>query len=276
MMLKRNTISVLLVLAILFLLLSGCSGSDKETSTDSTASAAQTSTGEKVELLVSAAASLKDAAKEVADKYTAINPNVKITCTFGASGALQTQIEEGAPADIFISASKKSVTALQEKGLLVDKTIKDLVGNKLVLIVPKDSKKNIKGFEDAATDTVSNIALGEPKAVPAGQYTEEVFTNLKLLDSVKKKATYGSDVKQVLSWVESEEVDCGVVYSTDALISEKVKVICEAPKDSHKAIVYPVAVIKNSNNLKDALLFYEYLCSKDSGEVFEKYGFTVN
>lgn len=238
--------------------------------------AAATDSKPEVELLVSAAASLTDVAAEIAESYSKLVPNVKITYTFGASGALQTQIEEGAPSDIFMSAGKKQMTALADKGLVAEGTNKDLLVNKVVLITPKDSQKDIKSFEDIASDKVSRIALGDPASVPVGQYSEEVFTTLGILDKVKAKANYGSDVRQVLTWVEGGEVDCGVVYSTDAMTSDKISVVCEAPQGSHKSIVYPVAVLKNSKLQDEAKAFIDYLSTPECKVLFEKYGFAVN
>lgn len=257
------------------------SASVSSTAASSTAAAesteaASTDSKPQIELLVSAAASLTDVAAEIAENYSKLVPNVKITYTFGASGALQTQIEEGAPSDIFMSAGKKQMTALADKSLVVDGANKDLLVNKVVLITPKDSTKDIKSFEDAASDKVSKIALGDPASVPVGQYSEEVFTSLGILDKVKAKANYGSDVRQVLTWVEGGEVDCGVVYSTDAMTSDKISVVCEAPKDSHKPIVYPVAVLKSSKHQEEAKAFLDYLSTPECKALFEKYGFAMN
>jgi molybdate transport system substrate-binding protein len=168
------------------------------------------------------------------------------------------------------------MSALETKGLVNTGTKKDLLLNKLVLITPKNSKKGITSFEQLGTDTVKTIALGEPGSVPAGQYSEEVFTTLKILDKVKTKSNYGSDVRQVMTWVENGEVDCGVVYKTDAMVSQKVTVVCEAPKDSHKPIIYPVAVMKNSSHTNEAQDFVNFLSSKEIADLFVKYGFSIN
>lgn len=228
------------------------------------------------ELTVMAAASLTDVMGEVVTAYKAIAPDEKVTCSFGSSGALQTQIEEGAPADIFFSAAKKQMDALEEKGMIISETRKDLLINKLVLIVPKDSKITQLTFEDTATDAVKKIGLGDPDSVPVGQYAEEAFTSLKILDKVKGKAVYGSDVRTVLTWVESGEVDCGVVYATDAAISTDVTLVGEAPEGSHKKVVYPAALLKATKNQAAAQAFLDYLCAPETGKLFEKYGFTLS
>ncbi len=230
----------------------------------------------KVDLTISAAASLKDALGEVQTLYKAEKPHTNLTINFGGSGALQQQIEQGANVDLFVSASSANMNALKDKDLLVNSSIKNLLGNKLVLIVPKDSKiTSINSFSAVTDASIKKIALGEPKTVPAGVYAEQVFTYLNIFDKVKAKAVYGQDVKQVLSWVETGNVDAGVVYLTDAKISTKVAVIATASEASHKAIVYPAAVIKASNNYTASRDFVNFMTSNKAKAVFEKYGFDV-
>lgn len=227
------------------------------------------------ELVISAAASLIDVTKELSEQYAAQSPNVKLTFVYGASGALQTQIEEGAPSDLFISAGKKQMDALEEKGLLSQNARADLLRNAVVLIAPKDSNLALGGFADCASDRVKLIALGEPKSVPAGQYAEEIFAHYQCLDAVAAKANYGTDVRQVLTWVENGEVDCGVVYASDAAVSQGVKVLRVAPEESHKAVLYPASVLARSERPQEAQEFLSFLQSPDAMKVFEKYGFTA-
>ena len=241
------------------ILLTGCGGEKKSS--------------EPIELHVSAAASLTNAMNDLATLYEKENPNVKIVFNFGSSGALQQAIENGGETDLFFSAAQKQMNALDEKNELAEGTRKDLLRNEVVLIVPNDSEKNISDFLDAATDKVEKIALGEPKGVPVGQYSEEIFSALKILDAVKAKAVYGSDVRQVLAWTESGEVDCGVVYATDAAISDKVKVVCAAPQGTHKPVVYPAAAIKSSKHLDAAKKFLDFTTLPAAKKVFERYGF---
>ena len=216
-----KNIVILVMFCLLTVVFAGCGNTSQENSSQKTE--------KQQEVYIVAAASMTDAIKEIGANYEKEHPNVKLTYNFGSSGALQTQIEQGAPADVFISAAQKQMNALDEKGLIDKSTRKDLLENKVVLIVPKDSELSLNNFADVATDKVNKIALGEPKAVPVGQYSEEIFSNLKILDAMKQKAVYASDVRQVLGWVETGEVDCGIVYATDAAISDKVKVLMEAP-----------------------------------------------
>lgn len=229
---------------------------------------------EQVELTILAAASLTDVCNEMKESYEAEHKNVTLTFSYGGSGALQTQIEEGVPADVFISAATKQMTALNEEGLMDSDSIVNLLENKVVLIVPKNSTAGITSFEDVVTDKVAMIGLGEPGSVPVGQYSEEIFTTLGILDEVKAKANYGSDVRTVLSWVETQAVDCGIVYATDAYTSDLITIVCEAPKDSCKQVIYPAGVVKASENSEAAAEFVAYLQSDEAMKLFERYGFS--
>ncbi|BAY13732.1 molybdenum ABC transporter, periplasmic binding protein [Calothrix sp. NIES-2098] len=225
-------------------------------------------------LLVSAAASLKDALEEIKLLYQQSQPNVNISYNFGASGALQQQIEQGAPADIFVSAGKKQVDALEQKGLLLAGTRTILAKNRLVLVVPKSSV-GVTSFYNLKDSKIKKIAIGEPRSVPAGQYGEQVLQKLKLLPQVKSKLVYANNVRQVLAAVESGNADAGLVYITDAKISDKVKVVVAADEKYHSAIVYPLAVLKGSKNAAAAKDFAQYLTSTQAKGVLQKFGFIL-
>lgn len=260
----KKMLVLLLVLILSISVFTGCTSSTDDGETEG-----------KVDILVSAAASMTDVLNELWEKYKQVDPDTNITFTFGSSGALQTQIEEGAPADIFMSAAQKQMDALEEKDLIVNESRKTLLLNNVVLITPKDSTLDIKSFEDLTRDDITKIALGEPSSVPVGQYSEEIFTSLGSLDQIKAKAVYGSDVRTVLTWVESGEVDAGVVYATDAAVRDQIKIITEAPEGSHKEVSYPVAVVKSSENPERAQEFLDYLSTDEAIELFEKYGFAM-
>ncbi len=228
-----------------------------------------------VELTIAAAASLTDVMTEIAQSYKTEAPNVTLTVTYGASGALQTQIEQGAPVDVFISAAQKQMDTLEDQNLLLDGSRINLLENKVVLIVPIDSALGLKSFEDLAKDDVKTVAMGDPASVPAGQYAEDLLTNLGIKDVVEAKANLGTDVRQVLTWVESGEVDTGIVYATDAATSDKVAVVCEAPSGSVKKIVYPVAILKASAYAEQAQRFIDFLKTDECITLFEKYGFIM-
>ncbi|WP_196593987.1 molybdate ABC transporter substrate-binding protein [Pectinatus sottacetonis] len=228
----------------------------------------------KEKIVVSAAASLKDVMGALKKEYVKNNPNVDLTFNLASSGSLQRQIEQGAPADIFISAAQKQMNALEQKKLLADGTRKNLLVNTIVLITPKDNKAGIKKFSDLTTAKVHKIAMGDPKSVPAGQYAQQIFVSLKYLDAVKPKLVYGSDVRAVLTWVENGEADCGLVYKTDAAISDEVKIIAQAPAGTHKPIIYPVAILKSTKNMEAAKKFVDFLQTPEAAKIFEKYGFS--
>ena len=182
------------------------------------------------EINISAAASLQDALEEITSTYEE-EKDVKFNLNFGGSGALQTQIEEGAKADIFISAAQKQMNALVEGGLIEEENVSDLLINDVVLIVQKDDENKVTKIEDLANEEVTLVALGEPESVPVGQYSQEILDYYEIADLVNEKATYGSDVRQVLNWVASGEVDAGFVYRTDAMIEEGVEIIEAAPEE---------------------------------------------
>lgn len=268
---KKFTKALLAALLFVIVVMSvGCANT-KQSSNSSTN---QAKDSKPVTLTISAASSLKDAMGEIKELYAKENPNVTITYNFGASGTLQQQIEQGAPADIFISAATKQMDELKKKGLMVDDTVKNLLQNDVVLVVPKDSTV-VKDFNDLTSDNVKKIALGEPKSVPVGQYSQEVLTFLKIADKVQPKAVLAKDVKEVLSWVQTGNVDAGIVYATDAKVSDKVKVVATAPENSHKPVVYPVGIIKASKNGEAATDFAKFMSGDKAKVVFEKYGFKV-
>jgi molybdate transport system substrate-binding protein len=225
-------------------------------------------------ILISAAASLKEVLEEIKPLYQQSKSDISINYNFGASGALQQQIEQGAPADIFISAGKKQVDALEQKGLLVTGSRTNLANNRLVLIVAQDVV-GITSLYNLTDSKIKKIAIGEPRSVPAGQYGEQVLKKLKLYDRVKSKLVFANNVRQVLAAVESGNAEAGLVYATDAKISNKVKVVVAADDKFHSPIVYPMAVIKSSKNIPAAKEFIQFLSDSQAKTVLKKYGFIV-
>jgi molybdate transport system substrate-binding protein len=269
---KKKILSLLLPL-IFIISVTGCAKASNTTTTPAATATPTPSTAPAVTLTISAAASLTESMEEIKKLYTAEKSNVTIVYNFGASGSLQQQIEQGAPVDVFLSAAPKQMDALNDKNLILKDTRIDLLENKVSLIVPSNGT-GITDFKDVTSDKIKKLALGEPKSVPVGQYSEEVFTKLGILDAVKPKAVYAKDVKEVLTWVESGNADAGIVYSTDAKTSTKVKVVAEAPAGSHSPILYPAAVLKDTKNLEAAKDFMKYISSAKCKTIFEKYGFT--
>jgi molybdate transport system substrate-binding protein len=229
----------------------------------------------RVELNVSGAASLTDALKEINVLYMQENNSVTITANFASSGTLQQQIEQGAPVDVFISAASTQMNNLQDKDLILTDTRKDLLHNSVVLIVPEDSTLGITGFADLATGKVDRIAIGDPQFVPAGKYAQQTFDELGITAQIQSRLVLGNDVRQVLTYVETGNVDAGVVYATDALTSDEVTVVASAPADINAKVVYPVAVIKASQKVDAAQAYIAFLFSDQVETIFEKYGFTA-
>ena len=225
-----------------------------------------------VRLTVSAAASLKDALTAIDRDFERSYPDVQIAPNFGASGTLQLQIEQGAPVDVFVSAAPQQMDALAAKNLLLADTRANLLENELVLIAPKDSNV-VAGFGDLKRAYVRVIAAGDPRSVPAGTYAQQVLTALGIYNAVKSKMTLATDVRQVLADVETGSAEAGLVYSTDAAISSKVRVVMDAPAGTHQPIVYPAAVLRSSTNPDAAREFVKYLAGPAAREVFSKYGF---
>jgi molybdate transport system substrate-binding protein len=226
------------------------------------------------EIIVSAAISLKDAFEEIGRSYEQKNKGPEVVFNFGASGDLARQIEGGAPADVFASASRKYMDGLYKKGLLLQGTRSVFATNSIVLIVPAGSKTVPTSFEGLEAREIREIAVGNPKTVPAGRYAEEVMTYYKLMPSVKDKLVLGENVRQVLDYVARGEVDAGIVYATDASIRAKeVRVAASAPEKSHKPVVYPIAVVNGTKNEAAAKAFIAFVLSPAGQRILEKYGF---
>ena len=251
--------------------LTACGSKAEETTAEETTAAS----GEETEILVAAAASLKNAYEDkLIPMFEEANPGVTVKGTYDSSGKLQTQIEEGLEADVFMSAAKKQMTALDEEGMIASDTITDLLENKIVLIVPTGNEKKLEKFEDI--ENADSIALGDPASVPAGQYAQEALTNLGIWDKIQDKVSFGTNVTEVLNQVAAASADAGIVYATDAAsMADKVEVVAEAPEGSlSKKVIYPVAVVKGTAHEEVAKEFVAFLQTDKAITVFEDYGFS--
>ena len=246
------------VLCIVFLV-TGCAGSAKET--------------EKTELHILAAASMTDVLTEVAEMYREEEPDITLTFTFDSSGTLKTQIEQGAPADVFLSAAMKQMEELEKAGLMDKESVVKLLENKVVLIKPVDSDLAITSFEDVANEEVAMAAIGNAD-VPVGQYAEEIYTGLGIWKEILAKSNLASNVRQVLDWVATGNADCGIVYATDAKMEKNVVVVSEAPEGACSEVIYPAGIVKASRHAEEADAFLRFLQTEKVKEQFEKYGFT--
>ena len=292
---KRTLTALFAVTALSAAMMAGCAGkaekteattaaeasSEAETEAETTAeetTAKETTaaSGEETEILVAAAASLKNAYEdELIPMFEEQYPGVTVEGTYDSSGKLQTQIEEGLEADVFMSAAVKQMKALDEEGMIASDTIVDLLENKIVLIVPAGSDSKIDSFEKIGD--AASIALGDPESVPAGQYAKEALTNLNVWDSIQDKVSFGTNVTEVLNQVAAASADAGIVYATDAAsMADQVTVVAEAPEGSlEKKVIYPVAVVKATAHEDAAKAFVDFLQTPEAIKVFEAYGFTA-
>lgn len=227
-------------------------------------------------LTIAAAASLEYSyVEKLIPIFEEKNPGIKIEGVFDSSGKLQTQIEEGLNADVFMSAANKQMNALVEKNIVESESVVELLENKIVVIVPESSNLEIHNFEDIKN--AATIAIGDPESVPAGQYAKEALTSLGVWSEVESKLSLGTNVTEVLNWVSENSAEAGIVYATDAATTDKVKVLSEAPEGSlKKKVIYPVGIVSTSQNKEAAQLFVDFLSSEEALSVFEEYGFTPN
>ena len=230
------------------------------------------------ELVVFAAASTTDAMNEIAALYKTKGLG-EVKTSYASSSTLAKQIEQGAPADVFLSANTQWMDYLDEKGLIAKDGRSDLLRNQIALIVPASS--TVKSFDiKEGADALSllgkdgRLAVGDPAHVPVGIYGKQALENLKIWDSVKDRIAPAKDVRAGLALVERAEAPLGLVYASDVAASDKVRVIGIFPVGSHPDIVYPVGVVE-SGQKEAALKFIKFLSSDEAGAIFKKYGFGV-
>lgn len=228
-----------------------------------------------MELNVSAALSLTDALKAINTLYMQENDYVTIVANFASSGTLQKQIEQGAPTDVFFSAGVKQMQALQDGGLIINDTRQNLLTNKVVLVVPSDSTLTFTDFTGLLNDNVQMIAISDPGSSPAGDYGKQALQQLGIWEQLQSKLIICTDVRQVLAYVEGNNVQAGILFATDAAISTSVKVAANAPAEINAKIIYPIAVIIASQNIQAAKDYIAFLLSDEAKAIFEQYGFVV-
>lgn len=225
------------------------------------------------ELMVSAAASLTDALEEIKEQFEKEQQGAAVRYNFGSSGKLASAIENGAPADVFLSASKTDMDRLENDGLIDVQTREDFTRNTLVLIADLDNTAGAASFEELKQAPFSHLAAGEFETVPAGRYTKEALASAGLLEPLRDKLVFGSDVRQVLTQVELGNAEYGIVYASDALISNQVQVIAHAEAGWHEPIVYPGAVILGSAKKETAQAFLNFIMSDQGRRILDDYGF---
>jgi molybdate transport system substrate-binding protein len=229
------------------------------------------------EVVVFAAASLKNALDQVARDWSAKSGGKRVAISYAASSALARQIESGAPADIFVSADLDWMDYLDEMGLIQPDTRVNLLGNQLVLVAPKESTAKVElglKLDLAAALGDGRLAMANVDSVPAGKYGKAALQKLGAWDGVKDRLAQAENVRAALQLVARGEAPLGIVYRTDATSDPRVKVIAAFPKDSHPPIIYPIAITRSSSNPAAKSLF-EFVRSGAAKGAFDKQGFTV-
>lgn len=247
-----------LLFIIITLWMSGCVGTSSSES----------------ELTVSVAASVYDAMNDIKSVYEQ-KTDMTIRLNVGSSGALRKQIEQGAPVDLFISASERHMEQLIQRGLINEENVLPILTNTLVLITPTSMDLGVKEFDDLTDDEVGRIAVAFPESVPAGRYAQETLMQLGLWEKLRDKFVFAKDVRQVLSYVESGNVEAGIVYKSDAERSSKVRIAVEANPLWHAPIVYPTGVVASSDHIQEAEDFMDYLQTAETEAIFMQYGFAL-
>lgn len=256
-----------LALFLLASLLAGCNA----------ASSTGDASKEKVELTISAAASLTDAMKEIQSSYEDEHPAVKLHFNFGGSGALQKQIEQGAPVDLFLSAATQNMNALVDQGLIEASQHQIVLKNELVVITSSSggSQVEVRELQDLTKEEIQLVAIGIPESVPAGSYAREALTHAQLWDKLQPKMIQAKDVRQVLQYVETGNADAGFVYQSDAMTSQNIAIAFSVDTSSYTPVEYPIGILKSTKHMKEAVELYDYLQSEEALEVFKKYGFSA-
>jgi molybdate transport system substrate-binding protein len=228
--------------------------------------------GQETSLSVSAAASLRESIGKLAQAFEKENSGVKIRVNLGGSNLLARQIEAGAPVDVFLSADAPTMNKLQEAKLIEANSRFDLLGNTLVAVAPANSNLEVKTPADLASESVRRVAICE-RAVPAGHYAESCLKHFALLEKLENRIVRTEDVRAALAAVQNGHADLGFVYGTDAKITDKVRIVWEAPRKSHEPIVYPAAMTSRTTSPELARKFLDYLRGAEARRVFTEAGF---
>lgn len=251
------------VCALLLLTLGGCK------------SPGGTPSAEDGEIIVSAAASLKDSFDEIGQLYMKRNAT-RVRFNYGASGVLQKQLESNAPVDVFASAGSRQMDELEGRGIIDGHSRRDFARNTLVLITWPGSSRAITSFADLLRPDVGRIVIANPKTVPAGQYAEQTLEALNAWQQIQSRLVFAEDVRQALEYVARGEIEAGIVYASDAFSAgAKVKVAATAPENSHSPIVYPIAMVSQSRQQKAAREFIDLVLSTEGQQILASHGFVA-
>lgn len=259
-------LKVFVFLIMIFMMMVGCTNENTETQSKSPE--------KKTELMISAAISLTDSLDEIKSIYEKDHA-VELTFNLGGSGSLAQQIQQGVPADIFISANEDWMDTLEKEELIQTDSRENITGNNLVLITNKTSDINYQSVDEINPDNVEKVAIGNPDSVPAGGYSKQALQQDKLWDKLNddNKLVLAKDVRQVLTYVESGDADIGFVYESDAQTSDKINILTTVDKELHDPIIYPGAVISDTKNEKEATEFLSFMASEQAQEILANNGF---
>lgn len=226
-------------------------------------------------ITVSTAASLTEAFTAIEKEFETESPDIDVVFNFAASGTLRSQIEGGAPIDVFASAAQDQMDILASKGLIYSDTREDFVENSIVLIVPKGNELGITGMEDLRRSDVRNIAIGNPETVPAGKYARESLASAGIWDNVSGKMLMGENVKQVLVYVERGEADAGFVFSTDASSARQgtIEVIASVPVST--PVTYPIALVSSTTQPEESQKFIDFVTGENGRAILQQHGFSI-
>lgn len=247
----------ILLIILVFVLLAGCG---------------KTSANDQNKLLVSAASSLTDVMKAAEEEFQKKHPDIELIFNFGSSGKLRNQIQQGAPVDLFLSASAEDMKILLNEELILHENARIFAGNRLVIASASELEESEAAELLSSTEGV--IAIGEPESVPIGFYTKKALEGLGLWGPLSGNMIFAKDARQVLSYIESGNADLGIVYSSDADRSATLKTIADLPQDGLD-IVYPAGIAKNAENDDAAEQFLAFLVSSEGQKLFEDFGFSA-
>ncbi|MFI2855823.1 molybdate ABC transporter substrate-binding protein [Paenibacillus sp. JSM ZJ436] len=249
--------------ALFIILLSGCGGEEGRGSK------------EKITLTVSAASSLRDALEKLELAFVEVHPEIQLQFNFGSSGSLRQQIEEGAPVDLFISASSEEMQSLVTQQLVEPHQQTPLLSNSIVVVTAPERAGEIKTIQDLAGENINKIALGIPESVPAGRYAKESLQAAGLWEDVQDHMIQAKDVRQVLQYVKTGNVDAGFVYQSDAQTTDQAVIALKPDRSTYSAVIYPIGIVKATKYTEQAQQLYDFLRGDEAILQFQSYGFDV-
>lgn len=255
-------IKKIMILITILLIIVSCSNDNSENEVNSN----------NHQLNISAASSLIEVMKQLKSEYEN-QTEVELQVNFGSTGSLAKQIERGAPVDLFISADEKWLDILNQKNYINTKTVTTIGENNLVIIQNKENNFVVNSLNDLSQLTIGKIGIGHPESVPAGKYAKESLVATNVWESITNKFVYAQNVRQVLTYVETANVEIGFVYKSDAMTSNEVEIIYDVPNELHDSIFYDIAITNESKHKKEAEQFIKFLQSEEAKLTFEEYGF---